>query len=139
MNIADFFVWSTIILGIWAALGPLFGVRYGQELAKKWQKQQWISENRKQECRELLNAMAADYHAKNLASGRGTPEDHARSTEAAVNLLNTFKSRIFIADEIARLKMYDRWSKSAGNVHVSIEERRKAFDELFAEVRGLVF
>jgi len=28
----NFFMWSTIILGIWAALGPLVGVRYGNEL-----------------------------------------------------------------------------------------------------------
>ncbi len=47
MNI-DTFVWSTIILAVWGAVGPLVGVRYGQKLAKRWQREQWIRENRKE-------------------------------------------------------------------------------------------
>jgi hypothetical protein len=43
-----------INLAIWVAVGPLVGVRYGQELAKRWQREQWIRENRNEECRELL-------------------------------------------------------------------------------------
>jgi hypothetical protein len=135
----DIFLWSTIILAIWGAVGPLVGVRYGQELAKKWQRQQWISENRKQECRELLNLMAANYFAKNVARGRqARPEDHALDRDVTFKLANAFRSCIFVAKEIEALKVRERWSQFAARTEVASEERLKTFNELFAEIRGLV-
>ncbi|MGH9499669.1 MAG: hypothetical protein ACRD3L_11065 [Terriglobales bacterium] len=135
----DVFVWSTIILAIWGAVGPLVGVRYGQELAKRWQKQHWISENRKEECRTLLNLIAADYHAHNVAhAGTVSPEDYLRNREATLSLLNALKSSMFIAKEIEELKVRDRWSQLKNDRLMTTEERGEALDKLFAEIRDLV-
>jgi len=135
----DIFVWSTIILAIWAAIGPLVGVRYGQELAKRWQKQHWISENRKEECKGLLNLMADDYHANNFAnSSRASSEDHARSKQATLNLSNGFMSCIFLAKEVERLKLQDRFIHLKYGHQMTSEDREKGLDTLFGELRRLV-
>jgi len=73
----DGFVWSTIILGVWAAIGPLVGVRYGHDLAKRWQKEHWISDNKKQEYRELLGILTASFGAIE-SSNDGAVDDVSR-------------------------------------------------------------
>jgi len=42
----DFFVGSTIVLGVWAAVGPLVGVRYGDELSQRAKRRQWLADER---------------------------------------------------------------------------------------------
>ena len=99
MNV-DIFVWPTIILAIWGAVGPLVGVVYGQHLAKRWQKEQWIRENRKQECRELLDAIYEQAVAR-----KGSHDEDVTQFK----LTRTFISRIFMADDLERLKTQQRW------------------------------
>jgi hypothetical protein len=53
----DVFVWSTIFLGIWGLVSPFVGIRYGQDLARRWQKEHWTNDNARQECRELISTL----------------------------------------------------------------------------------
>jgi len=49
---------------IWTAIGPMLGVLIGALLARSSERQKWMNDNRKEECRELLTAMtrAADMY-----------------------------------------------------------------------------
>ena len=126
----DILGWSTMILAVWGALGPLAGVFCGQHLAKRWQKEQWVRENRKQECRELLDAIYEQGVAR-----KGSHEDDVTQFK----LTRTFISRIFIADELERLKTQERWKDLfvLPKQNLSSEEYLKKREELTDEIRKL--
>jgi hypothetical protein len=114
----DFFVYSTVVLSIWAALGPLVGVRYGHELAKRTQREHWINDNAKQECRELLATIASGfsviltYHARSSSLPITGPHDEAERRErdkVERDSLEIFYSRLFVSDELNKRKIRDRW------------------------------
>jgi hypothetical protein len=118
----DIFVWSTIILAIWGAVGPLVGVRYGQELAKRWQRQHWVNDNAKQECRELISIMADTftvqlkyYPPSNSILPISGPHsetemrEHERAFRASLEI---FYSRLFISDQLLKLNIRDRWIRA---------------------------
>jgi len=53
-------VWKTIAVHfyqVWAVCGPLIGVFIGSLLASKWQRQQWIRENKKADYRRIFDAL----------------------------------------------------------------------------------
>jgi hypothetical protein len=93
----DFFVGSTIVLGIWAAVGPLVGVRYGDELSRRSQRKQWLLDNKKEEFRELIGVFMKDINAV-------TPDN--------TNLgyvIEVIYNRLFIAEEIKQINLQSRW------------------------------
>jgi hypothetical protein len=118
----DFFVWSTIILAIWAAVGPLVGVRYGSELSKRVQREHWINDNAKQECREVLStlttafAVIVRYHAVPISgppiSGPHDSGEMRERDEVERRSLETLHSRLFIADELEKRQIRERWVKA---------------------------
>lgn len=130
----DFFVWSTIILGIWSAIGPLVGVRYGQDLARRNQRTQWILDNHRVEWKELINAIDAtftQYIEYRNTSVKG-PEEHAMVQEAERRFLVTVRDRLFIAEEVEALKVYERFIKA-----IRTFETRWGVNE-FAEEYGAI-
>lgn len=48
-------------LTLWAYIGPLVGIAFGHWLSRSWQFKQWKLENRRQEYREVLSALAVAY------------------------------------------------------------------------------
>src|SRR5579863_81565 len=104
----DFFMWSTIVLAVWAAVGPLVGVRYGQELAKRWQNEHWIKDNARQECRELISTMADTFSVYLKCFGPSNvpgPPDSGEILEQERALkasLEIFYSRLFISDQLLK-------------------------------------
>lgn len=117
----DFFVWSTIILAVWAAVGPLVGVRYGSELSKRAQREQWINDNAKQECREVLStlttafAVIVRYHAVPISGPPISAQDSGEMRErdeVERRSLETLHSRLFIADELEKRQIRERWVKA---------------------------
>jgi hypothetical protein len=114
----DPFVWATIILGVWGALGPLVGVRYGNQLASRAQKRHWTYDNAKQECRELITIMSNTYsvflkfYAPSSVPGLYGPHDERERREqeqAYKESLEIFYRMLFISDELLKLKTRDRW------------------------------
>jgi hypothetical protein len=145
----DIFVWSTIILTIWGAVGPLIGVRYGQDLAKRWQRQHWVNDNAKQECRELISTMADTFtiQLKYYAPSSSTipisgPHDetemreHERAFRASLEI---FYSRLFISDELLKLKIRDRWIAALSEYKEGRDGQKFSHDfgTLVAEIRKI--
>jgi hypothetical protein len=96
----DPFVISTIILGIWGAVGPLVGIFVGHWLTKRWQREQWIADNQRDEYRKLLAGL--NRLNMTLSSGHvhGTenPEELQRAMEDISVASNT---SLFITDFLA--------------------------------------
>jgi hypothetical protein len=107
-DMIDPFVLSTIILGVWAAIGPLVGVRYGNDLSTRAQKEHWIADNKKQEYRELIEALAAHFEPVDLNYG---PRGTLRSGPEA-RMRDTFRNRLFIARDLEKLRACERWEKA---------------------------
>jgi hypothetical protein len=108
----DIFVWSTIILLIWGAVAPLVGVRYGQELAKRWHDEHWILDNKKAEFREVLQALSAAVGPIIQCGSPGNivgPEEMRAATLAENAVHAVLENRLFIARELDELHADDRW------------------------------
>ncbi len=136
----DFFVWATIILGIWAALGPLVGVYYGHVLSKRWQKEHWITENKKQEYREVLSTLTEAFSKIVLYGSPGVatgPEEQRARNGAESAALAALRDRLFIANELSEFKALDRWleaTRDFDNKH-DVTQFSQRFRSLSSEIR----
>jgi hypothetical protein len=145
----DFFIWSTIILTIWAALGPLLGVRCGQELAKRWQREHWMNDNARQECREILSvitntfSVVLKYHAMSMAgiplTGPHDAVEMRERNQAEQNSLEIFYRMLFISDELNKRNIRNRWIAAInkygkGNDGAKFAEE---FGTIAREIRGI--
>jgi hypothetical protein len=109
----------TLTLLIWSAIGPLAGIVIGHALTRSWQRKQWVLDNKKQEYRELLTTLTRCHAAiTRLTSLVETPmviPDRNRSAdynsllETHAEALNVIRDRIFIADNVKRMDILNRW------------------------------
>jgi hypothetical protein len=136
----NFFVWSTIILGIWAALGPLVGVRYGHVLSKRLQKEHWTTDNKKQEFREVLSAITeafstiVRYGSAGIATG---PEEQRARDRAESTSFAILRDRLFIARELEELRAIHRWAEATrdfDNQH-DITQFTQRFAKLTSDIK----
>lgn len=146
----DYFVWATGILTTWAALGPLVGIRYGQELARQWQRQHWTNDNARQECRELISVMAntfsvfQSYYAPWIASGipLSGPHDERDMREldqARKESFEIFYNRFFIADQLNERNIRNRWVAAIKEFEKNNDGSKFAmeFGTIVAEVQAI--
>jgi hypothetical protein len=118
---------------VWPAVGPLIGVLVGAYLAKSSDRKKWLSENRKQECQELLGAITAC--AVKILSDFGLAQD-IEQYAAYLKTIEVFHTRIFIAEEVEKEKLEERW---AAAVHeFGLTWMKKNFDEALEEIRGKI-
>ena len=123
----DPFVISTIILGIWGALAPLIGIFIGHWLTKRWQREQWIADNQKEEYRRVLaglnrlNMVLAQQHF----DGNVDAQEIKQATEEITIAFNT---SLFITDFLEK-------SKVAGDVLEALRKRGQggSFDDYHDE------
>lgn len=101
---------------IWAVVGPLVGVLIGAWLAARWQRRQWIQDNKKVEYRQMLDAVQAyRWHLLNhLAAVTGPPvaidartyhEEATALVRSKAALNNCVADRLFIREQLARTKV----------------------------------
>lgn len=117
----DIFVISTIVLAVWGAIGPLVGVRYGHELAKKSQREHWVNDNAKQEYRELVSVLfqSANIAIANRTLGRETTQaEDDKEFEADSAFLEAVNTRLFIRQFVEDAKIEERWQKSVQRVPI---------------------
>lgn len=109
----DFFVISTIILGVWAAVGPLVGVRYGNELSQRSTRRQWLADERTKEWRQLLNtlttSMTTIIQCRHADRTLEMIKEDLRASTAAGEVLS---NRLFIAKEVRQRNLLDRWREA---------------------------
>lgn len=109
----------TTFLSIWAAVGPLIGVLLGGYLTMRVQRNHWKLDNKKEEYRELIGTLTQsfnvimDFHAPMVGHG---PEEQRAAHGAHLKALAVLGDRLFIADEIKRLDLRNRWNKVAHEI-----------------------
>lgn len=110
--------WETLtktVAAIWAPLGPLLGVCIGAYLAKRWQRDQWIADNKRSEYRKLLTTLANTFtsilslHSTGVALG---PKEQRTLSNLEVGASAVILDRLFIADEVNDMNLLKRWNKA---------------------------
>ena len=105
-------------------------------------RRKWVNESRKTEYRELLSGMAIAFDSilrrNSINDGRKydlTPERLRQLNEEIDNCDRLFNDRLFIAQEIEAMKLYERWTKSRAAYHGTREDGVE-FLERFKEIRN---
>ena len=121
----------------WSSIGPMVGVLVGAWLARSWDKQKWLNDNRKEECRELLTAVTDAVTAildRDIAtSGVSYATKQARANDAFLISLKIFQDRIFIARDIEGAKLFDIWPVAVNRYNSSAN--RHDFDDSFEAIK----
>ena len=100
---------------VWAVIGPLIGVLIGSLLASRWQRQQWIRDNKKVDYRGIFDALnsfrwqVSHFYAvydqspgaDHAAEGRKRERQEAIS-EALSSVIGVMGSSIFVREAILR-------------------------------------
>jgi len=107
-------VWAS---GAIAITGVVVGAVLNHFLADQSQRKQWRAENRKAEFRELLTAVNESFMAI-LALTKNSPlfqddQHQTNMTLAETNVVRAVSDRIFIADEVGKLNVMERWTTAA--------------------------
>jgi hypothetical protein len=124
---------------VWASVGPLVGVLTGALLARSWDRRKWTNENRKQEYRELLTALTSACTAliENAQAVVQSSAEQIFAKDEYLESLRVLQDRIFIADEIHKMNLFDRW----GTAMKDLQETRNfhKFEDAFEVMRkGIV-
>ncbi|MGB8064678.1 MAG: hypothetical protein WCF26_22520 [Candidatus Sulfotelmatobacter sp.] len=94
--------WWPVIINVWALLGPLLGIFVGAYLARRWQRQQWIADNKKQEFKDLLGAMT---RVNTLLVRYGGVPSPGTETIEAEQLVLVSETCLFISDFLEKSKV----------------------------------
>jgi hypothetical protein len=115
----NIFVWATIILAIWAAVGPLVGIYVGHRLLRSQQRRQWLADNRIQEWREVLTTLQKSLvvitqfdAARNLSTVEEKKAAMPAYLDARAAALSVLNNRLFVGREVRHHKMFDTWKKA---------------------------
>lgn len=109
----DFFVVSTIVLGVWAAVGPLVGVRYGNELSQRSARRQWLADERTKEWREMLGVLTTSMTTIiRCRQGEKTTEMLREDVIANIAAGEVLSNRLFIAKEARRRELLEGWREA---------------------------
>jgi hypothetical protein len=95
----------TIALALWGVIAPLIGILFGHYLTRSWQRDQWLLDNRKQGCRELLSVLSKTYLTLIKLSGEGVPqppEIRSKITDISIESCAAIDASIFIAADLDR-------------------------------------
>jgi hypothetical protein len=124
---------------VWAALGPLAGILIGHVLTRSWQREQWLLDCRKEEFRELISALTAatvEFLVFHTSKGTTTPQPMDVWLDAQKLAYRVIRDRIYIADEVERINVSDRYLKIAKDMREfeSFDEPATRMDVLLNEI-----
>jgi hypothetical protein len=133
-----------LIVKSWAAAGPLVGVLVGALLGRSWDRRKWLNDNRKEEYRELITALtdAATAMMERVESRDGAHIQLVRERSEFVEekrgrylkSLKVLQDRLFIAAEIEKMKLFDRWGDAVKKV---LDDKNvSAFDDKFEVIKS---
>lgn len=118
-------------LGIWSHTSSIIGPAVSGLVAaaafhwftQKRERERWLLDNRKQECRELLSALSDAY----LALVNSKPLDKMSTEELEqlraiqTNSVRLIRDRIFIADDIMLNETSNRWLRAMERCEARID------------------
>lgn len=98
-------LWVTVFLTIWGVVGPIVGLLAGHFLSASTEHKRWIADNRKDEYRKLLGALAkVNVELLDLHSGSGNLETLDNGMNEFSQATNTC---LFITDFLEKSKVLD--------------------------------
>lgn len=123
------------VQAIWSAVGPLIGVVLGAYLSRRWQREQWLLDNRKQEYRELLTALTDAYMlmARFIRPMIALDSQTQRQLDQAErDSYRVIRDRIFIAVDMKSNDILRLWATAVENYRQTLDERvfAKRFDDI---------
>jgi len=127
---------------IWLGIGPLVGVLVGTLLARSWDRQKWMNDNLKEECREPLTAMTkvADscLEARAQIGSPGTAKVEAVQAAWAEDrkCMIVHQDRIFIAQRLNQERMFKRWNDTTIDFLTDGDLRK--FGEKLNELKAII-
>lgn len=124
----------TFLGNAWGSIGPLVGVVVGALLARSWDKQKWMKDNRKQECRELLSSImtaASLIISRTLLGDMTVQGDDAYKTSVEV-----FQTRIFIEKDVRKFQLLDLWAHAVHDFNR--DKERSKFDSVVDRIRSKI-
>ena len=102
----------TVFLTIWSVVAPLVGVFTGAYLTKRWQREHWLMDNKRDEYREVIKALSVAL-VPILQSGKPeyivSPEQRDARNVTEYLSYEVLGNRIFIHEELEKINVYDRW------------------------------
>jgi hypothetical protein len=136
--------WNAIISlagSLWRALGPLItggvGLYIGAKLSRSSERKKWLSDHRATECREVLEAMALTIHflfaaQRNKEFNLPDNGDSQRVNEAYLKCLAIMQYRIFIARDVKKLDLRERWVRIVRDYTENRQHKvcQEAYEEL---------
>ena len=101
----------------WTTAGPLGGVLIGAYLSRAWDHKKWMNDNRKEEFRELIDALTEAATAVIVQPMEANnqvlrAEGNALAMEKNTQALRAMKTRIYIANDVKEMNWFDRWGES---------------------------
>lgn len=109
-------------------LGSLIGVYVGAKLSRSGERKQWLNDCRKDEFKELVTTLTR----ASMALIKQYDKVHAASPY--MRSLQTLKDRIFIADDLGKMKIFERWTDSIQALNAT--EQYDAFERTAEEIRN---
>jgi hypothetical protein len=98
-----------------AAACGVGGVLIGHYLTRSWQREQWLLDRRKEEYRELISALSTVFtNMQRFGTGVGDRDFNIRLAQVNADSYRVIRDRIFIADEIAKAQIMERWYSILG-------------------------
>jgi len=120
----------------WASVGPLVGVIICAMLTRVWDRRKWINENRKQEYRELLTTLTSACTAliDNAQALVQSPAEQIFARDEYFKSLRVLQDRIFIAEEIGKMNLFDRWGEAMKDLQQTKDFRK--FEDSFEVMKN---
>jgi hypothetical protein len=100
--------WVTIASSL--SIGSLLGSLITLYFSSRQRRQEWVKDNKKQEWRELISTLSQSFHyIKNNSFGLVSGEQEKGCMEADAEARRAIESRIFVARQIQRENVLERW------------------------------
>lgn len=121
----------------WSLVGPLAGVLVGAWLARSWDRRKWVNDNRKGEYRELVTELTTAAMAL-VSKYQVGPDfmsdaDLQATADSYLEALRIIQDRIFIAHELEKMSVFDRWGESVKILTKNKDVRK--FEDTFEDMK----
>lgn len=103
-------LWVTIVSSL--SVGSFVGGLITQLFSSRQQHQEWLKDNKKEEWRELISTLSQSFQYLKNNTGYGVvknPEQQKGAVEADAEARRAIESRIFVAQQIQRENLLERW------------------------------